>query len=52
MVNSPKYYRIYWRSLLTDKYGNGQRFLGYDKAREQMLVLNEQYRGFIEHWVN
>jgi hypothetical protein len=51
MVNSPNYYRIFWRSLLTDASGNGQRILGYDKARNEVLSLNRKYSGFIEHWV-
>ena len=51
MVNSPKYYRIYWKSLTTNSIGNGHRILSYDQAREEVFVLNEMYSGFIYHWV-
>ena len=52
MVNSPKWYRIYWKSLETNNTGNGQRILGYDNAREQVILLNQKYNGIIEHWLN
>jgi len=51
MVNSPKYYRIYWKSLKTNSIGNGHRILSYDRAREEVFLLNKMYSGFIYHWV-
>jgi len=52
MVNSPKCYRIYWCSIITNNTGNGQRILGYDNARQQVFLLNKKYSGIIEHWLN
>ena len=51
MVNSPKSYRIYWRSILTNHVGNGQRILSYDRARQEVLFLNEIHSGRIVHWI-
>ncbi len=51
MVNSPKCYRIYWRSLVTDASGNGLRILSYEKARELVVLLNKKRSGYINHWI-
>ena len=51
MVNSPNFYQIKWKSIITGRTGNGLKMFAYNEAKQLVKILNKNYKHTIDHWL-
>jgi hypothetical protein len=50
MVESPKFYRLFWKSNTTGITGNGDLYFSYKEAKEITRDFNKKYPE-LHHWI-
>jgi hypothetical protein len=50
MSQSPIYYTIKWKSLITNSTGEGMKIFSYNQAKYMVKTLNIKYKNEIDHW--